>query len=137
MRAPADGHEPGSGPHGFHCLVATPLSCKQSGCRPEVTKCSRLLKKTTDLTHRQTRTWRVMLTHFSLISHRVTNNTACFFNACCPQCHPPGSFSLLPRLALPIWPSLGGLFACDAAKKALVSCSPQLKDIWLTSLSAP
>lgn len=43
----------------------------------------------------------------------------------------------LPLLALPICPSLGGLFACDEAKKALVSCSPQLKDIWLTSLSAP
>lgn len=43
----------------------------------------------------------------------------------------------LPRLALPICPSFGGLFACDAAKKALVSCSPQLKDIWLTSLSVP
>ena len=43
----------------------------------------------------------------------------------------------LPLLARPICPSFGGLFACDEAKKALVSCSPQLKDIWLTSLSAP
>ncbi len=42
-----------------------------------------------------------------------------------------------PLFALPICPSFGGLFPCDAPKKELVSCSPQLKDIWLTSLSAP
>lgn len=42
-----------------------------------------------------------------------------------------------PLFALPICPSFGGLFACDAPKNELVSCSPQLKDIWLTSLSAP
>lgn len=47
------------------------------------------------------------------------------------------SSSMTTCFALPICPSLGGLLDCDVPKKEFVSCSLQLKEIWLTSLSAP